>query len=86
MKLLIDVLGWLGSVEVLLAFGLNTYQKIKSDSALYLVLNLTGGICLIMYSFYYGAFANTFINVVWALVAIIALAKRMIKLPNSLKP
>ncbi len=75
MKLLIDILGWVGSIEVLLAFGLNTYQKIKSNSLTYLLLNLTGGIFLIIYSFYYGAFANTFINVVWALVALAALAK-----------
>ena len=73
MKLLIDILGWLGSVEVLLAFGLNTYQKIKSNSTLYLALNLSGSVCLIIYSFYYGAFANTFVNVVWAVVAIGAL-------------
>ena len=75
MEMIIDILGWIGSVEVLLAYGLNTYQKIKSDSAVYTLLNLTGGIFLIIYSFYYAAYANTFINVVWAIVAIIALFK-----------
>jgi hypothetical protein len=74
-ELLIDILGWIGSVEVLLAYGLNTYQKIKSDSPGYFLLNLTGGIFLIIYSTYYAAYANTFINVVWATVAIIALVK-----------
>ena len=75
MEMLIDIIGWIGSVEVLLAYGLNTYQKIKSDSIAYIVLNLTGGIFLIIYSFYYAAYANTFINVVWVIVALIALAK-----------
>ena len=73
--MLIDILGWIGSVEVLLAYGLNTYQKIKSDSIAYILLNLTGGIFLIIYSFYYAAYANTFINVVWVIVALIALVK-----------
>ena len=75
MELVINILGWLGSVEVLVAFGLNTYQKIKSDSLAYITLNLTGGIFLVIYSFYYHAFANTFINVVWVAVAVGAIVK-----------
>lgn len=70
MELLIDILGWIGSVEVLLAYGFNVANKLKSNSLAYILLNLTGGIFLIIYSFYYSAFANTFINVVWAVVAI----------------
>jgi hypothetical protein len=75
MEFLISILGWVGSFEILLAFGLNTYQKIDSKSVLYLILNLTGGTFLIIYSFYYSAYANTFINVIWVIVAIIALAR-----------
>lgn len=60
---------------VITAYGLNSYQKIKSDSFLFLFLNLVGGIFLIIYSVYYTAYANTFINVVWVLIAIPALIK-----------
>ncbi len=77
MKLLIDIIGWIGSIEVLLAYGLNSYQKIKSHSPLFLWLNLTGGVCLIVYSIYYTAYANTFINVVWVIIAIPAIIKGM---------
>lgn len=83
MEKLINIIGWLGSFEVLLAFGLNTYQRIDSKSISYLLLNLTGGIFLIIYSYYYGAFANTFINVVWVLVAITALGKMVLIKPKS---
>jgi hypothetical protein len=79
MKLLVDVLGWIGSVAVIAAYGLNSYQKIKSDSYLFLILNLIGGIFLIVYSFYYTAYANTFINVVWVIIAIPALIKLISK-------
>lgn len=75
MKLLIDILGWVGSVAVIAAYGLNSYQKIKSDSYLFLILNLIGGIFLIIYSYYYTAFANTFINVVWVIIAVPALIR-----------
>lgn len=73
MKLLIDILGWIGSVEVIAAYGLNSFQKIKSDSVWFQLLNLTGGIFLIINTVYYGAYPSTFINIVWVLIAIPAL-------------
>lgn len=75
MKLLIDIIGWVGSIQVIAAYGLNSYQRIKSDSIWFLLLNLIGGICLIIYSVYYTAYANTFINVVWVIIAIPALIR-----------
>jgi hypothetical protein len=75
MKLLIDILGWVGSVEVILAYGLNSYQRIKSDSLIFQVLNLTGGIFLIINTIYYGAYPSTFINIVWVMIALPAIVK-----------
>jgi hypothetical protein len=72
-KLLIDILGWAGSFMVVAAYGLNSYQKIKSNSLFFYLLNLVGGLFLIIYSIYYTAYANTFINVVWVIIAIPAL-------------
>ena len=78
MKYVIDFIGWAGSIMVIAAYGLNSYQKIRSDSLVFLSLNLVGGISLIIYSVYYAAYANTFINVVWVLIAMPALI-RMVK-------
>ncbi len=58
MKLLIDILGWIGSIEVILAYGLNSYQKINSDSLTFQILNLTGAAFLIANTVYYGAFPS----------------------------
>jgi hypothetical protein len=74
-KLLIDVTGWLGSLMVITAYGLNSYQVIKSNSWAFLLLNLIGGLCLIIYSVYYTAYANTFINTVWVIIAIPAIIR-----------
>lgn len=71
----IDILGWIGSVAVLLAYGLNSYQKIKSNSWSFLILNIAGGIFLTIYTIYKEAYANTFINIVWVIIAIPALIK-----------
>jgi hypothetical protein len=75
----IDVIGWIGSVQVIAAYGLNSYQRIKSNSLTFILLNFIGGICLIAYSYYYAAYANTFINVVWVMIAVPALFKLLYK-------
>jgi len=74
-KLLYDIIGWVGSLGLVIAYGLNSYQKIKSDSYTFLLLNLFSGICLIIYTLSYETYANTFLNIVWVLIAIPALIK-----------
>lgn len=74
-RLIFDITGWIGSFAVVLAYALNSYQKIKSDSYLFLFLNIIGGLCLIAYTAFYSAFANTFLNIVWVIIAIPALIK-----------
>jgi hypothetical protein len=73
MKLIIDIIGWIGSIEVIAAYGLNSYQKLKSDSLLFQLLNLTGGIFLIINTIFYSAYPSAFINIVWVVIATIAL-------------
>jgi hypothetical protein len=72
---LLEIIGWIGSIAILLAYGLNSYQKIRSDSRAFLFLNLSGGMLLMAYTFYKEAFANTFLNLVWVVVAVLALGK-----------
>jgi hypothetical protein len=83
MKLLIDIIGWIGSIMLIAAYGLNSYQKIKSDSFLFLTLNVVAGLLLIIYTWYKEAFANTFLNVVWVIIAIPALIKLLSKTKDA---
>ncbi len=73
MNLFIDILGWIGSVEVIAAYGLNSYQKIESDSLTFQLLNLTGAFFLIINSIYNEAYPFTFINTVWSIIAMVAI-------------
>lgn len=73
MELLIEILGWVGSIEVVAAYALNSYQKIKSDSLVFQFLNLSGALFLIINSVYKEAYPFTFINSVWAVIAIVAI-------------
>jgi hypothetical protein len=74
-ELVVEIIGWIGSIAILLAYGLNSYQKIKSDALAFPLLNLGGGLLLIVYTVYKDALANTFVNLVWVIIAIIALGK-----------
>ncbi len=73
MNLIIDILGWVGSIEVVAAYGLNSSQRIKSDSLTFQFLNLTGAVFLIINSIYKQAYPFTFINSVWTVIAIVAI-------------
>ncbi len=73
MEIVISTLGWVGSLLVIGAYGLNSYQKIKSDSLIFQVMNLAGGILLIINSVFKEAYPFTFINTVWVLIAIPAI-------------
>ncbi|MFN6087964.1 MAG: CBU_0592 family membrane protein [Cyclobacteriaceae bacterium] len=73
MEILISTLGWIGSLLVIGSYGLNSYQKIKSDSLIFQLMNLAGGILLIINSMYKEAYPFTFINTVWVLIAIPAI-------------
>lgn len=84
MKLIIDILGWAGSAAVIAAYGLNSYQRIRSDSIFFQLLNLFGGIFLIIYTLYYAAFASTVINIVWVVIALSAIVRALFrKKPSS---
>ena len=78
-EIFIEIIGWIGSIEVLLAYGMNSYQKLRSDSMVFYVLNLTGGLALIIYTVYKQAYASSFINIVWVLIAAIAIIRVMRK-------
>lgn len=81
MKLLIETIGWIGSVLVIGAYALNSYQKIKSDSLQFQLMNLMGGILLIVNSIYKEAYPFTFINSVWVVIAFSSLVR--IKKPKG---
>jgi len=73
MEAWITALGWIGSVAVIAAYALNSMQKLKSNSLIFQLLNLTGAILLIVNSVFKEAYPFTFINSVWAVIAVVAI-------------
>jgi hypothetical protein len=73
--MLIDILGWIGSVMVVVAYAMNIYKKLASDSFVYYFLNIVGSGLLIVNTFYHNAIPSAFVNIVWVLIALVALVK-----------
>lgn len=76
MELLINTLGWIGSGTYLLAFALNSAEKIKSDSLAYQGMNIFAGIVMTYYTFHHGAYSATALNSVWAIIGMVTLVNK----------
>ena len=69
-----DVLGWIGMVLVLLAYALLSTNKIENGK-LYQILNLLAAIFMAIGLFPKDAWFSFALQVIWGLVAIVALIK-----------
>jgi formate hydrogenlyase subunit 3/multisubunit Na+/H+ antiporter MnhD subunit len=71
----INIIGWLGSAAVLTAYILISTGRLGSKSITYHLLNLFGGAGLVVNATYYGAYPSAFVNIIWLLIAIAAIAR-----------
>ena len=73
-----DICGWIGTILVLVAYALLSTNKINSGK-LYQILNLLAALFMAVGLFPKNAWFSFALQVVWGLVAIIALIKLMKK-------
>jgi hypothetical protein len=65
MNPLIEVIGWLGAVLVLSAYGLLSAHRLSSRSVAYQVLNIAGSVGLVINTGWNGAIPSAAVNVIW---------------------
>jgi hypothetical protein len=75
-KLLIEILGWTGSVLYLLAYALVSMKKAEGDSVIYQGMNIIAGILLVVYTLALGAYATTGLNAVWVAIGLMTLGRK----------
>lgn len=75
----IDILGWIGGLEVLIAYGLISAKKVNEKSLFYQLLNLTGAILLIANTVIKGAYPSAFVNIIWVGIAAYSIWKYSFK-------
>ena len=69
-----DIIGWIGMVLVLLAYTLLSTNKIK-NGILYQSLNLVAGVFMAIGLFPKNAWFSFTLQIIWALVALVAIFK-----------
>ncbi len=75
-KLLVDVIGWTGSILYLLAYALVSMKKTEGDSVLYQCMNIVAGALLVIYSLSLSAYATTGLNAVWVAIGLLTLGHK----------
>lgn len=70
---LIEIIGWYGAGAITLAYFANSFGYLASDGLLYQLLNFSGGIALAVLTHAKRAYQSTVVNIIWSLIAIVAL-------------
>jgi hypothetical protein len=68
-----ELIGWLGFILIVSAYLLITIKLVGVSSAPYHLMNLTGALCMVVNAKHKGARPLLWLNIVWALVAIVGL-------------
>lgn len=83
LDLIYDLTGWAGAVILLVAYGMVSTRRLAGDSATYQLLNLVGGVCLLLNTYHYGAFPSVGVNLFWIGIAVHTLSKRKTRPSNE---
>jgi len=71
-----DAIGWVGAVALLIAYGMVSFKRLDGDSAAFQLLNISGSILLAANTIFYGSYPSTFVNLIWAGIAVFSIAAR----------
>jgi hypothetical protein len=77
MDQLINILGWIGTILYLIAYGLVSAKKAEGDSWLYQGLNIIAGALLIINTIYLRAYPSAGLNIAWVGIAFATLSRKV---------
>ncbi len=76
--LLFEIVGWYGTVAIVLAYLFVSLGMLDSKGLPYQVLNLSGAVGIVAISLRKKAFQPAVLNVVWAVIAMMAIGKAVL--------
>jgi hypothetical protein len=71
-----DAIGWVGAAALLVAYAMISHKKLQGDSGTYQLLNISGSILLAANTIFYGSYPSTFVNLIWAGIAVFSIMTR----------
>ena len=75
METLIQIIGWIGTILILLAYYFVSSKKVDADSKIYQLMNLFGVIGVGINVLHQKAWPSVALQIVWGLIAIYSLIK-----------
>lgn len=74
----IEILGWTGSLLVLIAYMLNMNKKLAADSLAYYLLNIMGSALLIINTAFHHAYPSMVVNIIWVIIPVVTIMRHKI--------
>jgi hypothetical protein len=74
-----ELAGWYGTMAIVSAYALVSFNLLSSESWLFQIINLTGAIGIIIISSLKKVRQTMILNIFWALIAITALIRLTVK-------
>jgi hypothetical protein len=71
----VEIVGWVGAVLILIAYGLLSSGKVDGRSRLYQGMNIVGAVGFVVNSGLNGAYPSAALNVVWIGIGVYALVR-----------
>jgi hypothetical protein len=68
-----EIIGWTGAFFYIIAYFLLSIKKLRGDQLTYQLLNISGGLCLIVNSVHQSDYPSIFTNAVWACIGFFAI-------------
>lgn len=75
MKNWIDIIGWIGAALLLAAFAANSFGYLGRSDVVFQLMNLFGAVGIAFEAYKRRVYPAAALNVVWAIIAIVALLR-----------
>lgn len=72
---IVEIVGWMGTVLILLAYFLLTQRRITGQSWVFHALNLVGAVGIVVNAVSNSAYPPAVLNLVWSFIAIYGIAR-----------
>jgi len=74
-KIIDEIIGWWGAGAIVLAYALVSFDYLSVSTYLYQLLNGTGAVGIVYISFKKKAYQPGVLNIVWVIIAVIAIIR-----------
>jgi len=78
-NLVYEIVGWYGTVAIISAYALNTFNIMAATNPWYQILNGTGAVGIVLISLKKKAYQPATLNAIWTVIAVIGLIQILMR-------